>query len=108
MTRAIDSLENSKVWLLERAGQDPHAAGSASFNLMMEMGVVLGGWLMAKSAVAADRRLTTGGSERAGFYRNKITTCRFYLAQILPRAEAYGRAARSAPDDLMDIDAEDL
>ena len=108
MTRAIDSLENSKVWLLERAGQDPRAAGSASFNLMMEMGVVLGGWLMAKSAVAADRRSTTGGSERAGFYRNKITTCRFYLAQILPRAEAYGRAARSAPDDLMGIDAEDL
>ncbi len=108
LTQAIDSLETSKTWLLENATNDPKAAGSASFNLMMEMGVVLGGWLMARSAVAADAHLTAGGPERDDFYRNKIATCRFYLAQVLPRAEAYGRSARSSTDDLMAIDADDM
>ena len=40
------------------------------------MGIVTGGWLMAKGALAAERRLAAGDGD-AAFHRAKIMTARF-------------------------------
>ena len=53
------------------------------------MGVVMGGWLMAKAALAAESRLAAGADD-APFLTDKIVTARFYADQILVQAEALG------------------
>ncbi len=46
---------------------------------------VTGGWLMAKSALAAAGYLDKGEGDQT-FYRAKIATARFYADQMLPQA----------------------
>jgi hypothetical protein len=54
-------------------------------------GVVLGGWQMARAALAAERKLKAGEGD-AKFYQAKIATARFFADHILSQAENY-RAA---------------
>jgi alkylation response protein AidB-like acyl-CoA dehydrogenase len=48
-------------------------------------GVVLGGWQMARAALAAERKLKAGEGD-AKFYQAKIATARFYADHILSQA----------------------
>jgi alkylation response protein AidB-like acyl-CoA dehydrogenase len=89
----IRALEQATQWLLQTVGRDPDAALGASVNYMMLTGYVCGGWQMARAALAARARLTTGADE--DFHRAKIATARFYAEQILPKANALLAAVQS-------------
>ena len=92
---AIADLERSVTWLVDHAAANPDLPGSAAVNLVMLAGTVLGGWQMAKSALAAE------GLADTRFADTKLRTAQFYCAHILPRAAAYADAATSGPDLLM-------
>jgi hypothetical protein len=59
--------------------------------MLMLLGVVTGGWQLARSAAIATRRLA-GGATDAAFYRAKILTATFYAEQVMPQAAAHLRA----------------
>jgi hypothetical protein len=48
-------------------------------------GIVLGGWQMARAALAAQKKLDAGEGD-AAFYRAKLTTARFFADHILSQA----------------------
>jgi butyryl-CoA dehydrogenase len=50
-------------------------------------GFVMGGWLMARAAAVATRRLADGAADRE-FLLGKIATAEFYATQVLPQALA--------------------
>jgi 3-(methylthio)propanoyl-CoA dehydrogenase len=83
----IEALETSSRWIAERLASDADAVGAAASPYLRQFGTVAGGWLMARSALAATRLLGTGGSD-AGFLKAKIATARYYAEQILPSAAA--------------------
>jgi butyryl-CoA dehydrogenase len=58
-------------------------AGSVPYLKMA--GVVLGGWQMARAALAAQARLDAGEGDKA-FYQAKIATARFYADHFLTQA----------------------
>ena len=62
-------------------------------------GTVVGGWLMAREALAARGMLDTGRGD-ASFARAKLATTRFYLEQLVPTA-AGGAAAVTAGSDVL-------
>jgi hypothetical protein len=62
-------------------------------------GIIAGGWLLARSAQAAARRLGSGGGDDE-FLRQKLVTARFYAEQLLPQAEGLAPAVVAGPDDL--------
>jgi hypothetical protein len=62
------------------AGDDDVAAGATPYLRMM--GLTLGGWLLARQAIAA------GSHPDRGFADAKVATARFYAEQILPQATA--------------------
>jgi acyl-CoA dehydrogenase len=95
---ATDALETAADWLVAAAPYDAHAPGAASVNLLMLAGTVVGGWQMARAALAAERG---DGGYDAGFREAKIQTARFYFAQVLPRTHAYGQAATAGADSVM-------
>lgn len=80
---AVSALETSSHWALNSLASDPAAALAASVNFMMLAGYVVGGWLMARGALAAAK-----APEQDDFLRSKVTSAAFYAEQSLPRAVA--------------------
>lgn len=92
LANGIDDLAAAVDWLITTAPDDPSAAGAASVNLLMLAGTVIGGWQMARAALAAKRRLAKGDAENA-FLEAKLMTARFYAEHILPKSAAFRQAA---------------
>jgi hypothetical protein len=100
LASSIDRLENAVRWLVTSAPDDPNLPGAASVNLLMGAGTILGGWQMARAALAVTNG--TGVAETdPGFCEAKLITAHFYAEQILPRAASYLDAAMSGPGSTM-------
>ena len=96
---AADALEGSAGWLgaTLAAGQiDDVLAGASPFLRMA--GTVVGGWLLARSALAAN-----GGGADPGFCAAKIATAAFYAGQILPTAAGLHAAVTAGAAPLFAI-----
>ena len=100
LNEGVDALEQATAWLLEHGNRDPHAMGSAGVNLMMLTGTVVGGWLLARGALAARARLEAGDTDR-DFLEAKQLTARFYAEQLMPRAGACLQAILPGSETLM-------
>ena len=81
---ALAALESATIWLAEGGGDD-NAAGATPYLRMF--GLTVGGWLLAKQAAAAAKRLAAGEGDPA-FLNAKIVTARFFAEQFLPQAAA--------------------
>ena len=93
---ALGALENATVWMTGNSGDAAadNAAGATPYLRMF--GVTLGGYLLARQAVAAWERLSDGEGDPV-FLKAKIATARFFAEQILPSATALlGPATRGA------------
>lgn len=97
---AVDDLEAVVEWLVDKGVQDPHVPGSASVNLLMLAGTVLGGWQMVRAALAVSADAPDYDKD---FCAAKLATARFYCAHVLPRSAAYARAAMADPDIVMSL-----
>ena len=85
---ALAALESATTWLADggaAGGADDNAAGATPYLRMF--GLTVGGWLLAKQASAAERRLAAGEGDPA-FLNAKIVTARFFAEQFLPQAAA--------------------
>ena len=103
LSAGINDFETAVNWLLENAASDPNVPGSACVNLLMLAGTVVGGYHMARSALA----IVNGASaDDAAFGAAKIQTAAFYASHILPKSGAY-RAAVTAGADIVMAMAED-
>jgi 3-(methylthio)propanoyl-CoA dehydrogenase len=70
------------------AERDPTATLAGAVPFLKLMGIVAGGWQLARAALAAERKLAAGeGSDRA-FLEAKIATARFYADHVLVQAPA--------------------
>lgn len=100
LSEGVDQLESALEWLVKNAPADPNVPGAASFNLLMLAGTVVGGWQMARAALAAMSDDSSVAGD-AAFCEAKILTARFYAEHIMPRARAYLKAATAGTDVLM-------
>ena len=105
--RARKGMQESVAHLISQAGKDEHHAGAASFNMLMQAGIVVGGWLMGRGLLAASDQLETENAD-AAFMQAKIETARFYAAHVLPRAEAYRYVALAGSASVMTISEEQI
>ena len=88
LDRCLASLEKTVDFVKKNHVRDYAFAGSVSVDLLMQTGIIAGTWVMAKSALAAKRRLNTGQGNRS-FNEAKITTARFFCEQISPLTFTY-------------------
>ena len=85
---SVGLLKAATQALLQALSSRPDAAMAVAVPYLMLCGYVMGGWLLAKSAVIAANSST--GPDRS-FYESKIHTARFYASQVLPNALALAR-----------------
>lgn len=83
----VEAVSEATDWLLASHERDPRLPAAASVPYLRLLGTVVGGWQMARAALAAQHKLD-GGSGDSEFYKAKLTTARFYAEQIMPQAGA--------------------
>ena len=83
----LAALENATVWLLGNQGDAAADAAAGATPYLRMFGIVTGGWLLAKQALAAQARLAAGEGDPA-FLEAKITTARFFAEQVVPQGTA--------------------
>jgi hypothetical protein len=95
----LAAVQSASGWMLERRGHaQPDALAGATPYLRL-MGDVVGGWMLAKGALAASRRLAAGEGPQ-DFYRTRIGLARIYAEQVLAQAPGLAAAATQGAIDL--------
>ncbi|WP_343025019.1 acyl-CoA dehydrogenase [Massilia sp. MP_M2] len=79
------ALEQVVEYVVANIKSDVRAVFAGSVTYLKLAGIVLGGWQMARAALAAQKCLDAGEGD-AGFYRAKIGTARFFADHILSQA----------------------
>jgi butyryl-CoA dehydrogenase len=74
-------------WIVASYGADIKAVHAGSVPFLKLLGIVSGGWQMARAALVAHKRLAEGKGEKP-FYEAKIKTARFYADHVLAHAPA--------------------
>jgi alkylation response protein AidB-like acyl-CoA dehydrogenase len=83
--QGLAALETATSYLVEAESAEA-MAGSVPYLTLL--GTVSAGWLMARQAVAAERRLVAN-AENAAFLAAKLVTARFYAEHFLALAPGY-------------------
>ncbi len=100
----VAELAQATKSLLGLLGNAQDRALAVAVPYLKLTGTVLGGWLHAKSAAIAARKLAAGSAD-ADFLRGKLATARFYAEHILPSAEALARVVQGGGAAVAEVDA---
>jgi hypothetical protein len=106
LSRALDELVQCSTYLLTAERKDPELAGAAAFDYMMLIGTVIGGWQLARGALAALEQVAAGGDK--AFLETQVVLAKFYAEHVLPRCTAYAAAVRAGSGSTMALAAENF
>jgi hypothetical protein len=107
LAHGIDDLTEATKWLLETGAEDPRMAMAVSVPYLMLWGNVVGGWLLAKSAIAAKRKLD-GGDSDSDYLVSKIHSARFYALHVLTATTGLSASITSGADSVFDFEIKHL
>ena len=97
----IAALDEATTWLLNNYDANPQAAAAGSVPFLKLTGIVVGGWLMARSAqIAADRVDEADGD----FYKAKLVTARYFAQHVIPEANAYRDAIVNGAESVLALE----
>ena len=85
LAAGIKAVEECVTWIVSTYPADIKAVHAGSVPFLKLMGIVCGGWQMARAALVAHKRLAAKEGDSA-FYQAKIATARFYADHILAQA----------------------
>ncbi len=92
-------------YIVANAGKDVMGTFAGAVPFLRLMGVVAGGWQMARAALAAERMMASGDK---AFLEAKLATARFYADQVLVQAPGLrdtvvkgASAVMAVPEDAM-------
>jgi alkylation response protein AidB-like acyl-CoA dehydrogenase len=72
-------------FIVANAGKDIQGVFAGAVPFLKLMGIVAGGWQMARAALISEQKLTSKASDNP-FYEAKIITARFYADHVLVQA----------------------
>ena len=100
----VSAVREATDWILSRGAAEPSDTLAGATPCLRLFGLVIGGWLMARSALAASRLLPSASGSDAVFLRDKIGTARFYAGQLLPEAVGLLPAVTAGAGPLFRVD----
>jgi hypothetical protein len=83
-----------------------YRAGLNTTRLLMALGDLIIGWLLARQADVAHAALDAGAGRDEAFYQGKVATARFFAETVLPRLAVERDIAETTSLDLMDLPEE--
>jgi hypothetical protein len=88
----ITALEQAVEFIVATYASDVRKASVGAVPLLELLGIVTGGWQMARAARISRQRLHEG-TDDAGFHTAKLHTARFYADHVLSRVQGLAHAA---------------
>ena len=107
MGEAVTVLADTTSWVMRRGMEDPLNALAGATPYLRMFGLVAGGWVLSKSALAAHDHLEAGTGDPE-LMRAKIATARFYAENLLPQVKGLAGAVTAGPETLFAISPEYL
>ena len=103
----LAAVQSATGWLIERRGHaQPDALAGATPYLKL-LGDVVGGWMLAKGAMAASAKIAAGEGP-ADYWRTRIGLARVFSEQVLAGAPALAGAVSQGAIDLFRATPESL
>jgi 3-(methylthio)propanoyl-CoA dehydrogenase len=103
LAAACDRLRAATNWILSAGAANPNDALAGATPYLRMLGLVTGGWFLARSALAAQRLLDEGSGDKERL-QEKIATARFYAEQLLPQAAGLDGAVTAGAAVLYEVD----
>jgi alkylation response protein AidB-like acyl-CoA dehydrogenase len=103
LAAAVSEVRDTTSWLLASLAADPNDAFAGATPYLRQLGITVGGWVMARQALAA-RSLGIDDPFNAA----KVTTARFYCEQLLPQAAGLSAAVKAGKDVLFALTPDQL
>jgi len=100
----VGALREATDWIISRGPAGPGDALAGATPYLRLSGLVIGGWLLARSALAASRLVHDATGPDAAFLQDKIGIARFYAGQLLPQAAGLLPAVTAGAGPLLDVD----
>jgi 3-(methylthio)propanoyl-CoA dehydrogenase len=85
LAAGIEAVEDCVAWIVATYAPDIKAVHAGSVPFLKLMGIVCGGWQMARAALVAQKKLAVKDGD-SSFYQAKIATARFYADHVLAQA----------------------
>jgi len=102
----IDAVEVAANWLLKTYSSDIKAAHAGSVPFLKLLGIVAGGWQLARAALIAQQKLAAGDVDT--FYSAKITTARYFADHHLTQASGLAQAIAEGAHGVLGMDDGDF
>ncbi len=100
LEEGLGEAQSVSEWFFRELDGDEHLPGSVAFNLMMMLGYLCGGWLHARSALAA------AASRGDSAMQARLAGARFYAENFMPLVGALARRIRAGSEATMALDPE--
>lgn len=81
----IHALTTAGEYVAANYGKDVRAVAAGAVPFLRLLGIVSGGWMMARAALAAQKKITAGDTDP--FYPAKLVTAQFYAEHVLVAAQ---------------------
>jgi hypothetical protein len=104
--RGVGALVEAGTYVATQFGSDVRGVAAGAVPFLKLAGIVSGGWMMARAALAAQAKIAGGDSDP--FYATKIATARFYADHVLAQAPGLaqvvvngGASALAIPEEML-------
>ena len=84
LARGVDAVTQATDYIVANYGKDVRTVAAGAVPFLQLMGVVSGGWMMARAALVAQGKLACGDTDP--FYPAKIATAWFYADHVMTAA----------------------
>ena len=105
LSSGVQAVSDCVEFILANAGKDPNAAFAGAVPFLKLMGIVAGGWQMARAALIAEKKLSDKAGD-ASFYGAKISTARFFGDHLLSQAPGLAATVVSGAASVMALTEE--
>ncbi len=108
LKKGLNDLQQATGWLMQNGPARPDNGGAAATDYMHLFGLVALGYMSARMALAANRRLATGDAEDAALLNGKLVTAAFFMDRLMPETAAHLARIASGADSLMALGADEF
>ena len=88
LAAGVTAVSECVDFIVSNAGKDVKAVFAGAVPFLKLMGIVAGGWQLARAALVSEEKLKAGKDVDRAFYEAKIATARFFADHVLVQAPA--------------------
>jgi alkylation response protein AidB-like acyl-CoA dehydrogenase len=104
LKNSLDALNSAVAWMIETFPKQPGQAAAGATSFLEMMGLISGGWMLARGVIEADMQLKNKQGDKK-FLNSKITTAQYFAQAFLSRAPSLLYPIRDCGDCVIEFEA---